>query len=252
MGVKSLIRWPLSLAGLDLVRLDRQPRPPQDPATWTNRMAHARSLGFDPQVILDGGAFDGTWATSAARIFPGSKLILVEPNPHLQAKLGSVAAAIQPTPILVEAALASEPGTASLNVWREVDNDAGASLLPHVQGRPAVEVAVSVDTIDNITARHHLSPDLVKLDLQGAELQALLGARATLRTTEMLIVEFGCIDAYMNRTSPQDVMDVAYSAGFVLYDVFDIRYRPLDGALGGGDFCFVKRHGRLRASRSWN
>jgi len=46
-------------------------------------------------------------------------------------------------------------------------------------------------------------------------------------------------------------MDIMYDNGFYLYDIVDLRYRPCDGALAGGDFFFIKASSKLRARKDY-
>ena len=96
-----------------------------------------------------------------------------------------------------------------------------------------------------------LVPDLVKLDLQGGELAALDGSTNALKTAELMLIEFGCLDAYIDRTTPRDLLDIMFENDYCLYDIVDCHYRPYDGALTGGDFIFVKNSSALRAYKGW-
>src|SRR5689334_4747389 len=215
------------------------------------RLAHARSLGFEPRTVFDGGAFVGNWTLTVSELFPRAQFVVVEPNPFLQDALHAKLNAIQPSPVIVEAALGFESGTASLNIWGNPSTDMSASLLSNVQGPADTVVTVNVETLDRLAERHGRMPDLLKLDLQGAEVPALNGAPRCLEHAEMVIAEFGCLAAYKGRTTPRELLDLLYDAGFVLYDIVDGFYRPFDGALAGGDFFFVKACSPLRRDRRW-
>jgi FkbM family methyltransferase len=215
------------------------------------RLRQARDLGFSPQTIVDGGAFTGKWSRTAADLFPGTQLILFEPNPFLQGTISKNLASIEPAPIIIESALGAAAGTASFNLWQAGTTDTGASLLDHVAGAPKQQVEVSVVSMDEILAQHSLAPDLLKLDLQGGELQALLGAGEALQQAEMAIIEFGCLEAYLGRTTPRELFDLMYDHDYCLYDIIDLNDRPYDGALTGGDFFFVKNTSPLRRYKAW-
>lgn len=219
--------------------------------TCIYRLQHAAKIGFNPKVIVDGGAFKGNWTVNTAGLFKNSQFICVEANPHLIGSLKQSTGSIQPTPHVVNIALGEKSGTATFNIWRDVDSDTGASLLSHVSGLPNTMVDVRLDTLDNLLNEIQITPDLVKLDLQGGELSALKGAQKSLEQAEMFIIEFGCLEAYVGRTTPHDLLDIMYDHQFVLYDVVDLGYRPYDGALTGGDFFFVKRDSQLRAYKGW-
>lgn len=248
-ALKRVGRAPFHAVGLDVVR--RKRRTAKSFPTWSERLQHAKDLGFAPRVIFDGGAYRGYWARDVARLFEGSQLVLIEPNPFAREIIATTIANVRPTPMVVGMALGAAPGSASLHIWRESDKDRGASLLDHVSGAPKTTVDVEVRTLDSISEEFGLVPDFVKLDLQGGELAALRGSTNVLKTAELMLIEFGCLDAYIDRTTPRDLLDVMFENDYCLYDIVDCHYRPYDGALTGGDFIFVKNSSALRAYKGW-
>jgi FkbM family methyltransferase len=233
--------------------------PPAGPGSPTceDRLKHMKGLGFDAKVIYDCGAFIGRWALDVSAIYTQSELVLVEPNPQVHEQIIANTSSIKERVRVVAAAVSDHEGVGILNVWDNPRHKnpvialAASSLLPHVQGKPSKEEAVRVTTIDTIVEETGKQPDLLKLDLQGGEHKALLGAGKTLGRAELCIVEFGCLQAYVARTTPRDLMDLMYDHGFCLYDIVDLIYRPYDGALAGGDFFFIKRDGRLREHKDY-
>jgi FkbM family methyltransferase len=218
---------------------------------WRDRLEQAKDLGFRPQTILDGGAFRGLWSKNVATLFPGAQIILVEPNPFLQEIIKGNIADIRPMPKILKVALGESPGKAPFNIWQDPESDQSASLLTHVSGKANRIVEVEVDTIDNIADRFSFAPDLIKLDLQGGELAALKGAKKALQHAELVIAEFGCLEAYIERTTPRELLDVMYEHDYCLYDIVDCHDRRYDGALTGGDFFFVKNSSSLRSYKGW-
>jgi len=249
--LKKAVKFPFNAIGFDIVRSKADPSKSLMQATWEARMALAKKLGFSPSVILDGGAFQGRWSKTAAKLFPGAQIIMVEPNPFLQEIIASNVANIRPLPKIFNVALAESKGESSLNIWRDQNSDTGASLLNHVAGQARQAIHVEVDSLDNIEEELQLNFDLVKLDLQGAELSALKGATQVLKHAEVMIIEFGCLDAYIERTTPRDLLEIMYENDYCLYDIIDLGYRPYDCALTGGDFIFVKNSSVLRSYKGW-
>jgi FkbM family methyltransferase len=211
------------------------------------RISHASSIGFSPKVIYDGGGFDGKWCMKVASIFPDAEFVMFEPNPNMKARIIDNTAPIKTRVHLVQKALADKAGTAHFNIWKDADNDASASLLGHVQGDASTQLEVELTTIDAVAEETGKWPDLIKLDLQGAEGPALEGARKALEKAEMVIAEFGVLDAYKERTRCTQLLSILERSGFQLYDIVDLHYRPYDGALTGGDFFFVKKTSKLKA-----
>jgi FkbM family methyltransferase len=222
-----------------------------------DRLAHVKSLGFDPDVVFDCGAFIGRWAKDANQLFPSAKLVLVEPNSEVYPQIVEHTTEFESQTTLIKAAVGQFAGTMNLNIWENPKHNnkttalAASSLLNHVQGEATRSVAVDVKTIDEIAENTGLTPNLLKLDLQGAELPALKGAVQVLKSCELCIIEFGCLEAYKERTTPAELISFMNDRDYGLYDIVDVRYRPFDGAMMGGDFFFVKRNSQLKAHRDY-
>jgi FkbM family methyltransferase len=221
--------------------------------TFRTRLENMKMIGFSPRCIFDCGASVGYWSYDIGKLFPGSQIVAIEPNDYVYKDLVKNLSKIHPKAIIEKCALGERNGLTHLNIW---DNDhtkmSGSSLKEHVQGEPKIKLQVKLSTIDDICSKHGVRPDLLKLDLQGGEIDALKGARETLKFTEVVITEFGCLPAYIDRTTPLDLMKVLYENDYCLYDIIDLIYRPYDNALTGGDFLFVKNNSPLKEYKGYS
>jgi FkbM family methyltransferase len=216
-----------------------------------NRIASMQTIGFNPVEIIDCGASVGYWSWEVGKMFPEAKIVAIEPNPKVTPKTKELLSR-RPNTFIEECAVGAESGEAELNVWdNEETKMSGSSIKDHVQGEPREKVTVQVKTLDQICASLGMSPSLVKLDLQGYELEALRGARVLLTNTEVFIIEFGCLQAYIERATPNDLIQLMYENDYCLYDIVDLIYRPYDGALTGGDFFFVKNTSPLKQYKGY-
>lgn len=145
------------------------------------------SAGFAPrpgQVVFDVGGQQGVFAVLAAKaVGPAGRVVSVEPAPANFARLtGNLSRNGLANAVAVNAALGEAPGRAelTLSAW----NSGGHSLT--ARGGPTV--TVEVDTLDRLAARLGLTPDLVKVDVEGAELSVLRGGLETLRARKPAVV----------------------------------------------------------------
>ena len=147
---------------------------------------------------------------------------------------------------IVWAAAGREDGSVTFNVHKDL---VGSSLYKEAEG-PSVDgegQTVPMRTLDTIAAQEKLAgPYLVKIDVQGAELDVLRGAASVLAQTEYLILEVSLFETLLGGPQMADVIAFLQEQGFAAYDVFGANYRPLDGALAQIDMAFVPSAGFLR------
>jgi hypothetical protein len=143
------------------------------------------------------------------------------------------------------------PGETVINVHEDLTC---SSILKEVEGSsvdgsPRI---VKVITLDQICREKNTEgPYLIKVDVQGSELNVLDGAEYILQETEVIILEVSLFKTMSTNPEIYDVLEYMKKKGFVTYDIFDFRYRPLDGALSQIDIIFVKENGLFRQSHAF-
>jgi FkbM family methyltransferase len=205
-------------------------------------MLAMRNLGFDPAVVVDVGAQTGTEALF--RVFPSAKHLMIEPVTENKAVLSHIASQLKDAEVLIAAA-DSASGEAFLHVSSDT-RYASVSRNPKSEEGDAWNVRrVAVYSVDDLCESRSLKgPYLIKIDVDGKELDVLEGSIKTLRNTECVIVEtvffgdgannFYRVTAFMREN------------GFVIYDIVEPVYRPVDMALWQVDTVFVRRNGPFR------
>src|SRR5690606_13808073 len=139
-----------------------------------------------------------------------------------------------------------------LHIWDGVDTEpVRSSLCGRVGGHPAKHGGGGVVARGSPIDIYNEVPKFVKLDLQGYEIHALQGATETLKHAELMIIEFGLLDAYVDRTTVRELINFMHEYDYSLYDLIDLHYRPYDNALTGGDFIFVKNSSKLKEYKGW-
>jgi len=217
-------------------------------ASMRGALRQLKSLGFAPHTVIDVGVAYETGHLYPE--FPDARILLIEPQAEFEPCLQEICRKYKAEYVL--AAAGAEAGTATFNV--HVDQLNSSSLLKEVEGASVdgVPREVNVVTIDQVCAEKKLEgPYFIKLDVQGAELQVLSGARKTLEKTEALHLEATFFATMIGGPQVYDLIYQMKGLGFVVYDIGDFLYRPLDNALMQADLVFVREVGRFRESHAF-
>lgn len=200
-----------------------------------------RNLGFNPAVVIDVGAQTGTEALF--RVFPTAKHLMIEPVAENKAVLLQIASQLRDAEVLIAAA-DSTSGESFLHVS---PNTRYAAISDNAEPKGIRQDVrkISCVAVDDLCQSRSLNgPFLIKIDVDGKELDVLKGCANTLERTECAIVEtvfFGEGENNFYR-----VVEFMQGRGFAVYDIVEPVYRPIDMALWQVDTIFVKRDGQFR------
>jgi FkbM family methyltransferase len=212
-----------------------------------------KARGFNPGSILDIGANQGDWTRMAKAVFPNASFFLMEPQQEMRDPLNQLCSEFEDIS-WIEAGAGSRGGKLVQTIWDDLQ---GSSFLPHVDEKllqTGKQREVDIITIDSLLESHNLkTPDLVKLDIQGFELEALSGATTLFGHTEIFILEVSLFSFNDVPGMPilREVVDFMGERGYETYDIPGFLRRPFDGALGQVDLAFAKSKGSLRQSNEF-
>ena len=204
--------------------------------------------GYRPRRIVDGGAHVGDFARMARSVFADAAIDLIEPQPACQAALQDLVRAT-PGCVLHPAAIGRTAGTLTL-ACDPATPSTGAHVLDSA-GYTGLAQAVPVTTLDAILAAiSRKDRVLLKLDLQGWELEALQGGTVALSAIEVILIE---VSFYAQAYEPPVASLIAFLAEheFVLHDIASLVGRERDDRAHQADFLFVRSGSPLDADRSW-
>jgi FkbM family methyltransferase len=157
-------------------------------------------------AVFDIGAHHGVWAILLARHV--TEVVAFEPQPRTFDVLQEMIAVNGARNVSAACvALGSEPQTADF--W---GTGSGASLRPGAL-RPS-HTRVTVDTLDRFVERRGSPPDVLKIDVEGAEYHVLLGGRQCLARARLVCIEVHFDELPKFGASYEMVLAVLMEAGF--------------------------------------
>lgn len=204
----------------------------------------------DP-VIIDGGAHRGGSVEAFSRYAPHAKFHCFEPDPSLAQELTALFSN-NPRVRVIMAALGDAIGKATfnINVSRPTNSllPSGDALQPDLQSLCQLVEQVEVDilTIDAYCEAQALDHvDIIKLDLQGYDYKALLGAKTALRGAGVVLIEVLFVEIYKGCNLFPDVLQLMGECGYTLFTLCGLHYGDQDELLWA-DAIFVNKASRRR------
>ena len=200
---------------------------------------------LDCATVVDVGANIGQFALAARTCIPRARVIAFEPlaqPARLFRRVFEGDAKVE----LHQLALGAESATIEMHVAAQV---ASSSILPitSLQSRifPGTyeESAepVRVEPLETVIAADTIQPPaLLKLDVQGFELQVLQGCGALLQRFAHVYVECSFVELYENQALASEVVRYLCDSGFLLSGIYNVRYHS--GRSVQGDFLFRNRN----------
>ena len=217
-----------------------------DNAGFQKQMWLIETLGRTGITVFDVGGNIGQSIEKYQQIFPDCTVYSFEPHPDtfttLQERHGA-----QDGVHCRQIALGSNPGTASFYATNCAE---ASSLLPpeeFVRERSVKRnydyalLEVAVDTLDNVAERLEVSTiDILKIDVQGAELDVLRGAESYLRGHKINIIypEVLFAENYSGQSDLNEIWTYLKQYGYVLWDLYPFLHTSL-GRLWTGNAIFV-------------
>jgi FkbM family methyltransferase len=206
-----------------------------------------RANGFYPRAVLDIGAYKGDWMKLCKAVWPESSVLMVEASPERSAILQQLTLGRQE--LSAECALL---GAAATEAVRFYEQDSASSALPEGAKLEQPFVNLPMRTLDELVhGTVFEKPELIKLDVQGYELEVLKGGKTALSRAEAVLLEVNLIPVYAGAPLLEGVVDFMAAEGFRAYDIAGMIRRPLDGALWQMDMVFVRYDSPLISSSSY-
>lgn len=227
-----------------LRRLLRGGRPTR---TFDEFFEHIKGLGFYPETVIDVGAADGT--PSLQNAFSKAYFFWFEPLEEFRSALQMLLKKYSGE--IHHCALMTEESDGSIYKTKDLF---GSSVMHKITGDKDHHLQdIKIRTLDKVLAETNFStPCLLKVDCQGGDYQVIQGGVNVLARCDLVILEVSFFRYWGDHhPAPLDIFNFMDNNGFVIYDILDGLFRPLDGALGQVDFVFVKKDGLFKKDHRW-
>lgn len=208
-GIKNLIRQALIALGIPLTRNIRY-----DILTKKILQAHLKSNSN----CIDVGAHKGEILDLFFRYAPSGKHLAFEPIPQfykeLQRDFGQ-------RMTVYPFALGSRTGKALFNHVVNAPAYSGLQQRTYKEANPRIEhIEVDVIRLDELTQDLPSPIDLIKIDVEGGELDVLKGAQNLLKRDQpLLIFEFGKGASEYYGTMPHHMLDLLGALGYRIWTI---------------------------------
>ena len=205
-----------------------------------------KSLGFSPQIAVDIGAYEGQWTKSLKRSFPETKVIMIEAQPAKAGVLEEVVEIFSNVTLVTRLVGDRTDESVTFHIMETPYGSTGSFIYPEQTSFARYAVNLPMETLDNIlTNLKIVNPDLLKIDVQGAELDILHGATNTLRSVEFIHMELSTLQYNAGAPLIANVLPKLDEIGFVLFDILE-EHRATNNILFQLDALFINKDSLIR------
>jgi FkbM family methyltransferase len=195
------------------------------------------------QTVLDVGANKGQFSIAARYLFPSAKILAFEPLEDARRRYHSVVSG----PVEMHGfALGAAKATADFFVTSRADSS--SLLAPRKSQELAYGVALSSKTVVHVERLDHVvepsalvAPVLLKLDVQGAELQVLEGAEMLLPAIDAIYCEVSFVELYERQPTAGAIVSFLHDRNFALRGVYNLSLTKQFGPTQA-DLLFLRKN----------
>lgn len=176
----------------------------------TEHVNYLKTMEIEPKVIYDIGACVQHWTRKAKEVWPDAAYYLLDAAQSVQQFIKNENHAI--------AVLADVDGRL-VDFYEDSNNPGGNSYYRETTGafndsHKTKRMTMTLDTI--VQQNGWKKPDLIKIDVQGAEIDVLLGAKETISECNDIILEAQHVDYNEGAPKFEQVKQYLESIGFEL------------------------------------
>lgn len=196
----------------------------------TNLFRAFKEAGFEPRVFFEIGSSNSGWSYEMAALFPASRFHLFEPLIDYRDVYRENTATIlraRPNFRVHKVAVGDCDGTIKMGV--DASGYRSSTLVAELNETFTEMIEVPIRRLDTVAFEEDLpSPEVLKIDVQGAELNVLTGAGSLLATVQLIQAEVWLTRGYWKQTPLLfEISEYLNARGFLLVDFGGSYYGDL-------------------------
>lgn len=195
-----------------------------------------------PSRTIDIGANVGNFSRNLHYRYPDCKIIMVEANPNCKPYLQLLEI---PFDII---GLSNEKDTKVFYLEKTNNVATGASFYKEntefYSDDNVEKIYINTETLDSKNYFGSSRIDLIKIDVQGSELDILVGGEKTIKNTEYVLLELSLVEYNIGSPSIEKVIDKMINYGFYIVDILEYHRFPslYDGMIFQIDMLFKNKN----------
>lgn len=210
---------------------------------WLMRV-HLLPAGIDLRggLVLDIGANEGAFSGAVLAVAPDASIIAAEPAPDPRARLQRRLGAL-PNVQILDVAVSGASGSATFHLTAHDHNSSLHAPRAEMQQTvdqgwlPAGEIQVRTMTLDELVGDRTV--DVLKIDVQGSEMDVLRGGDAALSRARSVLLEMNFLSQYEGDATFNTLHAEMDRRGFSLVNVSPTMSTP-DGTAIFIDGCYAR------------
>jgi FkbM family methyltransferase len=204
-----------------------------------------RQKGFSPKHVLDIGGFIGDWTRMCKGVWPESNVCMFEPQPSKKARLEAICREL-PGVSLKTALLGNREGEEVVFHLAE----SGSSTLDLLSKPSTENIVLRTSTLTSAVKNTPFAkPDLIKVDVQGAELRVLDGGQDVLAAAQVVMLEVSLVEEYVGSPLFAEVVAYMSERGFLVHDICTVWRNTVSGSMNEADVIFARKNSPLMDHR---
>lgn len=171
------------------------------PIDHTTYLKNLKKNGFEPKTIYDIGSCVLHWTKEAQKIWPDAEIILFDANPFCEFLYDGYKYYI---------GILSNVSNVDIKFYLNEFSPTGASYYREIGSPEAATLyqsnkyySIKSITLDDVVEKYKFPlPDLIKMDIQGAEYDVIMGGTKTINHAKHLILELPKAGVQYNENAP--------------------------------------------------